>query len=46
VPVRKGKERARAIRILRAKYSQYSEKMLPNDAPIIRITPRRTTCWG
>jgi len=46
MPARKGKERGRAIRMLRAKYSQYSERMLPNDAPIIRITPTRTTCWG
>jgi PPOX class probable F420-dependent enzyme len=46
IPLRGCKERARAIRKLRDKYSQYSEKVLPNDAPIIRITPRRTTCWG
>ena len=39
-------ERARAIRKLRAKYLQYSERMLPNDAPIIRITPDRTVFWG
>ena|SRR5215469_15739122 len=46
IPVRGGKERARAMRKLRAKYPQYSEKVLPNDAPIIRITPERTTFWG
>jgi PPOX class probable F420-dependent enzyme len=40
------KERAWAIRKLRAKYPQYSRRMLPADAPIIRITPERTTFWG
>jgi PPOX class probable F420-dependent enzyme len=39
-------ERARAIRSLRAKYPQYAREMLADDAPIIRITPRRTTFWG
>jgi PPOX class probable F420-dependent enzyme len=39
-------ERARAIRQLRAKYPQYSRGMLADDAPIIRISPERTTCWG
>jgi PPOX class probable F420-dependent enzyme len=46
IPLRGGKERARAMRKLRAKYPQYSEEVLPNDAPIIRITPERTTFWG
>jgi PPOX class probable F420-dependent enzyme len=46
IPAREGKERAQAMRKLRAKYPQYSEKVLPNDAPIIRITPERTTFWG
>src|SRR5271170_223013 len=32
-------EHARAIRKLRAKYSQYAQGMLADDAPIIRITP-------
>ncbi len=40
------KEHARAIRGLRAKYPQYAQGMLPDDAPIIRITPERTTSWG
>ena len=40
------KERAWAIRELRAKYPQYTSGMLADDAPIIRITPRRTTSWG
>ena len=39
-------ERARAIRKLRAKYPQYSRDMLPDDAPVIRIRPRRITSWG
>jgi PPOX class probable F420-dependent enzyme len=40
------KERACALRKLRAKYPQYSDTMLPNDAPIIRITPDRIAFWG
>ncbi len=45
-------ERARAIRKLRAKYPQYAQGpqytqgMLADDAPIIRITPERATFWG
>ncbi len=39
-------ERASAIRKLRAKYPQYARGMLGEDAPIIRITPERTTGWG
>ena len=46
LPTRGHEERARAIRKLRAKYPQYSGRMLPDDAPIIRITPDRTTFWG
>lgn len=46
IPMSGQKERARAIRKLRAKYPQYSKTMLPDDAPIIRITPERTTFWG
>lgn len=40
------KERSLAIRKLRAKYPQYAQGMLADDAPIIRITPERTTAWG
>ena len=40
------KERAEAIRQLKAKYPQYAAGMLPDDAPIIRITPERITSWG
>jgi PPOX class probable F420-dependent enzyme len=46
LPMRGHKGRAWALRKLRAKYPQYTERMLPDDAPIIRITPERTTFWG
>ena len=38
-------ERRDAIEALRAKYPQY-ERMLPDDAPVIRITPARVSSWG
>jgi PPOX class probable F420-dependent enzyme len=46
IPKSAHEERVRAIRNLRAKYPQYNGEMLPDDAPIIRITPERTTSWG
>jgi PPOX class probable F420-dependent enzyme len=46
LPMRRHKERAWALRKLRAKYPQYAGRMLPNDALIIRITPGRTVFWG
>ena len=46
IPDSAHKERASAIRKLRAKYPQYARGMLAEDAPIIRITPERTTGWG
>ncbi|PWU00393.1 MAG: TIGR03668 family PPOX class F420-dependent oxidoreductase [Terriglobia bacterium] len=46
IPKSAHKERARAILKLRAKYPQYARGMLTDDAPIIRITPERTTTWG
>ena len=46
IPMSGNKERAWALNKLRAKYPQYTETMLPNDAPIIRITPDRTVFWG
>jgi PPOX class probable F420-dependent enzyme len=46
LPMRGHEERAWALRKLRAKYPQYAGRMLPDDAPIIRITPDRTTFWG
>jgi PPOX class probable F420-dependent enzyme len=39
-------ERERAIERLRAKYPQYDADMLPDDAPVLRITPVRITAWG
>jgi len=46
IPKSAEKERARAIRRLRAKYQQYARGMLADDAPVIRITPERITAWG
>ena len=46
IPNSAQKERAEAIRRLRAKYPQYAAGMLPDDAPIIRITPERIISWG
>ena len=39
-------ERKRAIQHLRAKYPQYDMNMLPQDSPVLRITPVRITAWG
>ena len=46
IPKSAHKEHGSAIRKLRAKYPQYARGMLADDAPIIRITPERTTSWG
>ena len=46
IPNSAHQERASTIRKFRAKYPQYARGMLSEDAPIIRITPERTTCWG
>ena len=46
IPQWADKEHAWAIRKLRAKYPQYAQGMLADDAPIIRITPERATFWG
>jgi PPOX class probable F420-dependent enzyme len=46
IPKSAHQERARAIRQLRAKYPQYAATMLPDDAPVIRITPDRIISWG
>ena len=46
IPNSAQKERAEAIRRLRAKYPQYAAGMLADDAPIIRITPERIISWG
>ena len=39
-------EHGHALAQLRAKYPQYRSGMLPDDAPIVRITPERITSWG
>lgn len=46
LPMREYKERSWALRKLRAKYPQYTIRMLPSNAPIIRITPDRLAFWG
>ena len=46
IPKSAHKKHAWAIRKLRAKYPQYGQGMLADDAPIIRITPVQTTSWG
>jgi PPOX class probable F420-dependent enzyme len=46
IPKSATKERSRVIRQLRKKYPQYAAGMLPDDAPIIRITPERIVPWG
>ena len=38
-------ERCRAIAALRSKYPQYL-RLLPDDAPVIRVTPLRVSSWG
>ena len=39
-------ERKNALQLLRAKYSQYKSDLLQDDAPVLRIAPRRVTAWG
>ncbi len=46
IPQSARKERARALGRLRTKYLQYARGMLPEDAPIIRISLERATSWG
>jgi PPOX class probable F420-dependent enzyme len=46
IPRSAHRERARALRMLRAKYPQYARGMLPDDAPIIRTSVKRATSWG
>ena len=38
-------ERSWAIVALRSKYPQY-QRLLPDDAPVIRVTPLRVSSWG
>jgi PPOX class probable F420-dependent enzyme len=42
IPKSAHKEHASAIRKLKAKYPQYAQGMLADDAPIVRITPVRS----
>jgi PPOX class probable F420-dependent enzyme len=46
IPASARNERARAIRLLKAKYPQYAGGMLADDAMVIRITPQKITSWG
>jgi PPOX class probable F420-dependent enzyme len=46
IPTSRREERSRAIRKLKAKYPQYTETLLADDAPVIRITPQRAAVWG
>jgi PPOX class probable F420-dependent enzyme len=46
LPMRRHKERGWALCKLRAKYPQYTTRMLPDSAPIIRIVPNRAAFWG
>jgi len=46
IPKSANRERTRVIRQLRKKYPQYAAGMLPDDAPIIRITPEKVISWG
>jgi PPOX class probable F420-dependent enzyme len=46
IPKSAHREHASAIRKLKAKYAQYAQGMVADDAPIIRITPERATFWG
>ena len=41
-----GKERAKAQRLLKAKYRQYRAGLLPAGALLIRILPTRVISWG
>ena len=38
-------ERIAAVRALKRKYPQY-QTLLPDDAPVIKLTPTRITAWG
>ena len=46
IPKAARQEHASAIRKLKAKYGQYAQGMLADDAPVIRITPQRIIPWG
>lgn len=44
--LREGREQEEACRLLKAKYPQYAAGVLPETAPVIRITPERIIAWG
>jgi PPOX class probable F420-dependent enzyme len=46
IPESAHREHAQAIRQLRTKYPQYGAATLPDDSPVIRITPVRIISWG
>ncbi len=46
IPKSARREHAKVINQLKRKYPQYAAGMLPDDAPIIRITPERIAFWG
>ena len=46
IPKAAARERTRVIRALKRKYPQYAAGMLPDDAPIIRITADHIATWG
>ena len=39
-------ERQQALQLLRRKYRQYRGRLLPEDAPVIRIRIQHVTAWG
>ena len=42
-----GQEQQKAVELLRKKYPQYASRdLLPEDAPVIRITPEKVLSWG
>ncbi len=44
--LQEGREREEACRLLKVKYPQYAAGVLPETAPVIRITPDRIIAWG
>ncbi len=40
------RERQEALCLLRDKYAQYRDGLLPETSPVIRIRPSRITAWG
>ncbi|MGH9804355.1 MAG: TIGR03668 family PPOX class F420-dependent oxidoreductase [Candidatus Acidiferrales bacterium] len=44
--LRSGAQWRKAHRLLKRKYPQYRTSLLPADAPVIEILPRRIVVWG